>query len=150
MKILQLFGIKENYNICEEGIKHIKQQNLKPIHKLNLLISQDKSINYDDDNEKFHFLVVINFKFAYQKNNFVKSLNSFGYFQHVIPEDKQFFELPNVFDKVDTPAYEYYYYTNNIIKFNQEFKDFSSEQLQLILEALVEHNGGQIEQKFDI
>jgi hypothetical protein len=70
--------------------------------------------------------------------------------QHVTSEDRQFFEMADVFDELDTPAYEYCYYTNNNIKFNQTFKDFSSDQIQLILEALAKHNGGEFEKKFNI
>jgi len=149
LKILQLLGVKEDYSICEEGMNHIKQRNVKPVHKLNLLTSQDKSIKYSDDIEEFHFLAEIDFKFAYQKSNFIKALESFGYLQHVTSVDKQFFAMAYVFDELDTPspAYEYYYYTNNIIKFNQSFKDFSSEQIQIILEALTKHYGGEFKKK---
>lgn len=150
LKILQLLGLKEDFNICEQGINHIKQQDLKPIHKLNLLISQDKSINFSDDNEEFQFLATIDFKFAYQKNDFIKAIKSFGYFQHFNQEDKQFCKMAYVFDELDTLAYEYYYHTNNMIEFNQSFKDFSSNQLQIILKALAKHNGGECEKRFDI
>ena len=150
LKILQLLGLKEDYNICEEWNTHIRQRNLKPIHKLNLLVSQDKSINYSDDKEEYRFLATIDFKYAYQKNNFIKTLDSFGHLQHVIPENRDFFEKAYAFDELDVPAYEYYYYTNNIFKFNRKFKDFSADQIQIIVEELVKENGGNFQKGFDI
>lgn len=149
-KILQLLGIKQDFGICEDGVKHIKQENLKPIHKLNLLIQQDKSVNYSQDIQKSLFMSIIDFRYAYQKNNFIKALKSLGYMQHFIPEYKQLFQNSDAFDGLDVPNFEYYYYTNNIFKFNCEFKDFSSEQIELIVKFLSENNGGKFEKKFDI
>lgn len=150
LKILQLLGLKEDYHICEEGRTHIKQKNLKPTHKLNLLVAQDVSANFSEDKEEYRFLATIDFRYAYQKNNFVKTLESFGYLQHVTPDDKGFFQKAYVFDGLDIPAYEYVYYTNNIFTFNRKFRDFSVGQVRTIIEEFVKINGGSFQKEFDI
>ncbi|MGL4731552.1 MAG: hypothetical protein ACRCW0_08205 [Clostridium sp.] len=150
LKILQLLGIKQDFNVCKEGILHIKQRNLKPIHKLNLLISKDKSSSFSRDEQEFLFMSTIDFKYAHQKSNFIKALKSLGYMQHVIPENRGFFEKADAFDGLVTPTFEYYYYTNNIFTFNRVFKGFLSDQIQVILETFAKNNGGDFVKQFDI
>lgn len=149
LKILQLLGIKQDYNVCQEGIVHIKQKNLKPILELNILIAKNKSLSFDRDVE-FLFMSTIEFKYAHQKSDFIKALKSLGYMQHVIPENRELFEKAAAFDGLVTPNFEYYYYTNNIFTFNSVFKDFSSDQIQVIVKTLVQSNGGDFIKKFDI
>ncbi|MHC1683149.1 MAG: hypothetical protein AB6733_09410 [Clostridiaceae bacterium] len=150
LKILQLLGIKQDFNVCKEGIKHIKQKKLNPIHKLNLLIAQNKSLSIYTDDDKFLFMLNINFKYAYQKSNFIKALKLLGWMEHVIPENRELFEIADAFDGIVVPDFEYYYYTNNIFTFNNEFKEFSPNQIQVIVESLARNNGGEFKKEFDI
>ncbi len=66
LKILQLLGIKDDYKICKEGNNHIKKSNLNPIHKLNLLIAQNKGDSYSNKNE-----TVTNFVFDEKLSSFL-------------------------------------------------------------------------------
>lgn len=151
LKILQLLGLKKDFGICEEENIHIKKKNLKSEHKLNLLITQDHSASFSDDKVKYCFLICVDFKYAYEKQALIKSLKSIGYIQHVLQSDKNFYEKAYLFDDIETPEYEYYYYTNNVLTLNRKFKEFSEEQVEVLLKSMIEYNGGTInyESKID-
>lgn len=150
LKILQLLGLKKDFDICEEENIHIKEKNLKPEHKLNLLIAKDQSVSFSDDKVKYYFVICVDFKYAYQKQALIKSLKNIGYIQHVLPSDKNLYEKAYLFDNLETPEYEYYYYTNNILTLNRKFKEFSAEQVEVLLKSMIEYNGGIITYKSNI
>lgn len=144
LKVLQLLGLKKDFKICEEGNIHVKKKNLNPVHKLNLLISQDIAAGYDDKVLEYNFVISINFKYAYQKHNLIDVLNSIGYMQHMVPIYRKFYEKAYLLDDLEIPEYEYYYYTNHIFTLNREFRNFSSEQVEILLKQLIKNNGGTI------
>lgn len=150
LKILQLLGLKKDFDICEEENIHIKEKNLKPEHKLNLLIAKDQSVSFSDDKVEYYFVICVDFKYAYQKQALIKSLKNIGYIQHVLPSDKNLYEKAYLFDNLETPEYEYYYYTNNILTLNRKFKEFSAEQVEVLLKSMIEYNSGIITYKSNI
>lgn len=144
LKILQLLGIKDDYNICKEGNNHIRKSNFNPIHKLNLLIAQNKENSYSSKSIIYNSIISVNFKYAYQKHNLIKLLNLFGYFQYVPSKNRTFFEKIYLFDRFENPPYEYYYYTNSIFILDSEFYEFTKEQIETIIKNIVKNNGGLI------
>lgn len=144
LKILQLLGLKEDFNICKEGNTHIKVKNLKTVHKLNLLIEQDKAQSYEDEVIDYNSIVSIEFKYAYQKQQLIEALKSIGYMQHVLPKDIIFFEKAYLFNDLEIPAYEYYYYTNHIFTLNRELRALSPDHVRAVLKQIIRNNGGTI------
>lgn len=144
LKILQLLGLKEDFEVCEERNIHIEKKNLNAIHRLNLLIVQDKAKGYDDKVIKHNFVISIDFGYAYQKQGVMNLLNSIGHMNHVLRNERKFYEKSYVFNKLETPEYEYYYYTNHIFTLNRDLRAFSREQVQTLLTTIIENNGGTI------
>ncbi|GAA0125006.1 hypothetical protein UT300019_09080 [Clostridium sp. CTA-19] len=144
LKILQLLGLKEDFEICEEENTHIRKKNLKPIHKLNLMIVQDKAEGYSDEILEHNSMISIDFKYAYQKHNLIKVLRALGYMQHVLPNDRTFYEKAYLFDNLEVPEYEYYYYTNYILTLNRRLRNFSFDQVQALMKEIIKNNGGNI------
>ncbi|WP_160679282.1 hypothetical protein [Clostridium sp. C8-1-8] len=72
-KILKLFGILDNFKLKEKD--YVKEVNLAPIHKLNLLISTTSS---KSNNNTHHFWIVSNFKCSYELLKVKESLSTFG------------------------------------------------------------------------
>ena len=142
LKILQMLGLKEDFEVCEKVNTHIRKKNLKPVHKLNLMVIQDKAEGYNDEMLEHNSMITIDFKYAYQKHNLIKVLRTFGYIQHVIPSDAGIFEKAYLFDDLEVPEYEYYYYTNNIFTLNREFRSFSPEQVKILVNQIIKNSGG--------
>ncbi|QAA33467.1 hypothetical protein [Clostridium manihotivorum] len=72
-KILKLLGILDSFKLKEKD--YVKEVNLTPIHKLNLLISTASS---KSNNNNHHFWIVSNFKYAYELLKVKESLSTFG------------------------------------------------------------------------
>ncbi|PKM88146.1 MAG: hypothetical protein CVU87_08165 [Firmicutes bacterium HGW-Firmicutes-12] len=150
LKILQLLGIKEDFHTCEEGNTHIKKRSLNPVHKLNLLVTQDKAKGYNDKDIDYNIVLSMDFKFAYQKHNVLKILKDLGYIQHIIPENKVLYKKSYLFDELDKPKYEYYYYTDNIFTLSPAFRDLSKAQVQTLVKKIITGNNGTINYEADI
>lgn len=144
LKILQMLGLKEDFEVCEEGNTHIRKKDLKPVHKLNLVVAQDKAKGYDDRLLDHHIVISIDFKYAYQKHNTIKALKSLGYMQHVLLDDRRFYEKAHLLDDLEVPEYEYYYYTNHIFTLNRELRSLSQDHVKVIIKEIIKNNGGNI------
>lgn len=141
LKILQLLGLKDDFNICEEESTHIIKKNLSPVHKLNLIIVQDKAAHYNTEILEYNSLFSIEFNHASQKQNLLKMLSSLGYIQHIQSNDREFFEKAYLFDDLEVPRYEYYYYTNHIFTLNRKLRDFPSDSVKILIKELIVYNG---------
>lgn len=142
LKILQLLGLKKDFEICKEDNIHIIKKDLKPIHKLNLIIVQDMADGYNDKKLEYHSVISINFKYSYQKNNLIKALALLGYTQHDLPENRYFYEKTYLFDDLEVPEFEYYHYTNHVFTLNRELKDLSSDNVKSLMKEIIKNNAG--------
>lgn len=135
--ILQLLGIKEDYDIKANGF--LNEENIRPVHKLNILLTKPVSAAKTDP----LFWVQTNFTSAYQLYNLKNILNLLGCYEpvnknqsNVVPNHLQQDAFSNELDD---------YATNMALVLNGDTSKFDHNTLKIIIKNAVIENGGELE-----
>ncbi|MDU6360524.1 MAG: hypothetical protein E6590_11250 [Clostridiales bacterium] len=147
--ILHLLGLKDDFKISKEGNNHIVESDLRPVHKINLLIAQDKAEQYRSPKRAYISLLSLEFKYAYQRKNFMDALKLMGYIQNVRKDDA-LNEKSYLFSWFDVSEEDYYYPTNNMVTLRSVFRDFSKENIEVMIKELIEKTGGEITEEKEV
>lgn len=128
-EILELVGLRENYNIFKN--KRIEEKNLSPNYDLEVLVVED---NFLEDEYNINFILKLNFDNAQNRYKLIESLKVLGSI-HPLSEDDYRFNKYFTVNKNYKREYIGEYGLNQVYFLDNILKNISSKELK----ELVEH-----------